>query len=185
MINKTMNVSAALDLIKDGDTVAVSSASLTGYPEYVVKSLEDRFLETKHPASLTYYGGCGQGSMLRYGAADRFGHSGLLKRFVCSHPNVVPNVGKLIDTNEIEGYVFPQGVHQQLYRCIAAKQPGLLTKIGIGTYIDPRQDGGKLNAKTTEELVELMSIDGEEYLFFKSRPISIAIVRGTRRRDVL
>jgi len=179
MISKVMDVSTALDFIGDGDTVVISSASMVGFPEYVVKTLEERFLETKHPAGLTLYAGCGQGSMLRYGAGDRFGHSGFLKRIVCTHPNVTPNVGKLIDTAEIEGYVFPQGVLQQLYRCTAARQPGLLTKIGIGTYVDPRQDGGKLNSKTTEELVDLMTVEGEEYLFFKTRPINVTIIRAT------
>jgi len=174
-----MDVSAALDLIRDGDTIVTTSASMVGYPEYVVKSLEDRFVESGHPGSLTLYNGCGQGSPLRYGASDRFGHPGFLKRTVCTHPNVVPVLGKLIDSNEIEAYVFPQGVLNQLFRCTAAKQPGLLTKIGIGTYIDPRQDGGKLNSKTTENLVELMELDGEEYLFFKTRPINVAIIRGT------
>ena len=179
MKSKVMGVAEAMDFIKDGDTIVMSSASMVGFPEYVVKSLEDRYLETKHPAGLTLYAGCGQGSMLRYGAGDRFGHPGFLKRIVCTHPQVTPVVGKFIDDAEIEAYVFPQGVLQQLYRCTAAKQPGLLTKIGIGTYIDPRQDGGKLNSKTTEDLVELMPVDGEEYLFFKTRPINVTIIRGT------
>ena len=179
MKNKVMDVSAALDLIKDGDTIATTSASMVGFPEYIVKALEERYLETRHPAGLTLYAGCGQGSMLRYGAGDRFGHSGFLKRTVCTHPNVVPIVGKLIDSGEIEAYCFPQGVLNQLYRCTAAKQPGLLTRIGIGTYIDPRQDGGKLNSNTTEDLVELMTIDGEEYLFFRTRPIDAVLIRGT------
>jgi propionate CoA-transferase len=179
MKSKVMDVSAALDMIKDGDTVVTTSASMVGFPEYVVKALEERYLESKHPAGLTLYAGCGQGSMLRYGAGDRFGHPGMLKRTVCTHPNVVPVVGKLIDSGAIEAYCFPQGVLNQLYRCTAAKQPGLLTKIGIGTYVDPRQDGGKLNSSTTEDLVELMTVDGEEYLFFRTRPIHVALIRGT------
>ena len=98
---------------------------------------------------------------------------------MCTHPDVVPAVRKLIENDEIEGYVFPQGVVHKMYRCAAAKMPGLLTKIGIGTYIDPRQDGGKLNSITTEELVELQVIDGEEYLFFKTIPVDVAVIRGT------
>lgn len=179
MKSKVMDVHAALDLIKDGDTIAISSASMVGYPEYIVKHLEDRYIETKHPAALTLYAGCGHGNPLGYGADDRFGHPGFVKRYVCSHPDVAPNLRKYIESGEIEGYSFPQGVINQLYRCSAAKQPGLLTKIGIGTYIDPRQDGGKLNSITTEDLVELMTLGGEEYLFFKSKPIDVAIFRGT------
>jgi propionate CoA-transferase len=177
--NKVMGGSEAAQLIKDGDTIAITSASMVGYPDYVIKRLEERYLETKHPCGLTLYAGCGHGNPLGYGADNRFGHPGFLKRTVCTHPDVVPHVRKLIEDGEIECYVFPQGVVHQLYRASAAKQPGILTKIGIGTYIDPRQDGGKLNNATTEELVELMLIDGEEYLFFRSRPINVAVIRGT------
>jgi propionate CoA-transferase len=152
---------------------------MVGYPDYYIKCLEDRYLETHHPAGLTLYAGCGHGNPLGYGADNRFGHPGFLKRTVCTHPDVVPYLRKYIESGEIECYVFPQGVVNQLYRCGAAKQPGLLTKIGIGTYIDPRQDGGKTNAATTEDLVELMVIDGEEYLFYKSKPIDVAVFRGT------
>ena len=179
LASKVMSVSAALDLIKDGDTVVHSSASFAGCPDYVLKCLEDRYLETKHPAGLLLYAGCGHGRPGGYGGDDRFGHPGFLRRTICTHPDVVPNVRKLIENNEIEGYVFPQGVVHQLFRCAAAKQPGLLTKIGIGTYIDPRQDGGKLNSITKEELVTLQIIDGEEYLFFKTVPVNVAIFRGT------
>jgi len=177
--SKVIDVSEALDIIKDGDTIAISAAGVVGYPEYIVKSLEDRYLETQHPAGLTLYSGCGHGNPVAYGTGERFGHPGFLKRTVCTHPNVTKILGKFIDSGEIEGYCFPQGVLNQLYRCMGAKQPGLLTKIGIGTYIDPRQDGGKLNSNTTEDLVELVTVDGEEYLFFKSKPINVTIIRGT------
>lgn len=179
MKSKVMGASEAALLIKDGDTIVTTSASMVGYPDYVIKCLEDRYLETKHPSGLTLYAGCGHGNPLGYGADNRFGHPGFLKRTVCTHPDVVPHVRKFIESGEIECYVFPQGVVHQLYRATAAKQPGILTKIGIGTYIDPRQDGGKLNKTTTEDLVELMLIDGEEYLFFRSRPINVAVIRGT------
>ena len=179
MKTKVMNVSDAIDLVKDGDTVVHTSASYAGCPDYVLKSLEDKFVETQHPAGLMLYAGCGHGKPGGYGGDDRFGHPGFLRGTICTHPNVVQTVSKLIEENLIEGYVFPQGVVQQLFRCAAAKQPGLLTKIGIGTYIDPRQDGGKLNSITTEDLVKLQVIDGEEYLFFKTIPVDVAIIRGT------
>lgn len=179
MNNKLMDVSSATLLINDGDTVATASAGMVGYPDFLVKALEERFLETGHPAGLTLFAGCGHGIPTRYGGDNRFGHPGFLKRTICSHPDVVPHLRKYIEDEEIEGYVLPQGVINQLYRCSAAKQPGLLTKIGIGTYIDPRQDGGKLNGITTEDIVELMNIGDEEYLYYKSSPIDVALFRGT------
>jgi len=180
MRTKVMSAKDALALIRDGDTLAISSAGTVGYPDYLVKCLEERFLETRHPCGLTLYAGCGHGMPNRpEGGDNRFGHSGFLKRFVGSHPDVVPQMRRFIETNEIEGYVLPQGVMNQLYRCSAARQPGLLTKIGIGTYIDPRQDGGKLNSRTTDDLVSLMEVDGEEYLFYRSKPIDAVIFRAT------
>ena len=180
MKSKVMDVSKAVELIKDGDSIVTTSASFAGCADYVMKALEDRFLETQHPSGLLLYAGCGHGNPLGDGYADdRFGHIGFLRGTICSHPDVVPRVRKLIENNEIEGYVFPQGVIQQLFRCAAANQPGLMTKIGIGTYIDPRQDGGKLNSKTTKDLVKLMDFNGEEYLFYESIPVNAAIIRGT------
>ncbi|MCL2126168.1 MAG: hypothetical protein FWH33_09315 [Oscillospiraceae bacterium] len=179
MNSKVVEVASALDFIRDGDTIVHTSASYAGCPDYILKSLEDRFLETQHPAGLMLYAGCGHGKPGGYGGDDRFGHPGFLRRTICTHPDVVQTVRKRIEDNEIEGYVFPQGVVQQLFRCAAAKQPGLLTKIGIGTYVDPRIDGGKLNSVTVEDLVQLQVIDGEEYLFFKTIPVDVAVIRGT------
>lgn len=179
MKNKVVNVDAALDLIRTGDTIAVASAGLVGYPEYIVKCLEERFEADKTPGNLTVYCGCGHGVKNVHSGADRFAHEGMVKRYVGSHPDVSPALRTMIERNQIEAYVFPQGVIQQLYRCSAARQPGLLTKIGMGTYIDPRQDGGKMNGVTTEDMVRLMEVDGEEYLFYKSKPVNVAIIRGT------
>ncbi len=179
MVSKVMDISAALDLIKDGDTLATTSASEVGYPEYIVKCLEDRYLERKSPGGLTVIAGCGHGGHNDFVGDNRFAHPGFLKRYVCSHPDVVPSLRKMIEKNELEAYVLPQGVMNQLYRCSAARQPGLLTKIGIGTYIDPRQDGGKINDAAKEDIVSVLELEGEEYLFYKSHPVTVAIIRGT------
>ena len=179
MNKKVMCAQDAVRLNNDGDAVAISSAGMVGYPDYLVKVLEDRFVETGHPAGLTLLAGCGHGIPNRYGGDDRFAHPGFLKRTICSHPDVVPALRALIERGEIEAYALPQGVLNQLYRCSAAKQPGLLSKIGMGTYVDPRQEGGKLNSRTTEDIVSLTEVDGEEYLFYRSCPIHAALFRGT------
>lgn len=177
--SKVMSAAQALDLISDEDSLAISAAGLVGYPDYVVKCLEDRFVETGHPAALTLYAGCGHGVPYLHQGDQRFGHEGFLKRVICSHPDVVPELRTLIEEDKLEAYVLPQGVLQHLYRCSAAKEPGLLTKIGMGTYIDPRQEGGKINSITKEDIVHLMELDGEEWLFYKSFPVNAAIIRGT------
>ena len=179
MTGKVMSAASALDLLRDGDCVAISSAGLVGYPDYLVKCLEDRFLEQGHPRDLTLYSGCGHGVPFLHAGDARFAHPGFLKRSICSHPDPVPDFRKMIERNEIEAYILPQGVLQHLYRCSAAREPGLLTKVGMGTYIDPRQEGGKANAVTTEDIVRVMEIDGEEWLYYKAFPVTVAMIRGT------
>jgi propionate CoA-transferase len=179
MKNKIVDARTAIDLVPDGACVASASAGMVGYPEYLVKTLEERFLETEHPRDLMLVAGCGHGAFDERGDS-RFGHKGMVKRYLGSHPDTVPPLRKLIESNDIEGYVFPQGIHNQLYRAAAAKQPGLLSKIGMGTYIDPRQQGGKLNAAAEkEDLVKLVEMDGEEWLYYKSLPVSVAFLRAT------
>jgi len=171
-MNKVIDVSTALDMIKDGDAIALASAGQCGWPKYLVDKLEERFLETGKPRGLTIYAGCGQDD-------DRFAHPGFAKRFIASHPKTAPAMLALAVKNEIEAYALPQGILQQLYRCTAAKQPGLLSKIGIGTYIDPRQLGGKICEACTDDIVKLMEIEGEEWLFYKSLPVTATFLRGT------
>jgi propionate CoA-transferase len=180
MASKVMNISAALDLIKDGDSIAISAVGIVGYPEYIVAKLEERYVERRFPGGLTLYAAGGHGNPAGVHCLDsRFAHPGFLKRHVCTHSKVIPELRDMIERNELEGYLMPQGVLNQLYRCSAAKQPGLLTKIGMGTYVDPRQEGGKMNAVSTEDLVRLMDVDGEEWLYYKSFPVTIALIRGT------
>ncbi|MDR3296101.1 MAG: acyl CoA:acetate/3-ketoacid CoA transferase [Clostridiales Family XIII bacterium] len=180
MKNKVMSVRDAAALVKDGDTVAISSAGLIGYPEYLSIGLAERFDETGHPKDLTISAGCGHAIPVNPVWGDaKFGKPGMMRRYIASHPMTAAPVMDRIVNEEIEGYCLPQGILNQLYRASAAKQPGLLSKIGMGTYIDPRQEGGKLNARSKEDMVKLMEIDGEEWLFYKSYPVHVAMIRAT------
>ena len=173
MKSKVMKLEEAIGLIKDGDSIATAMANNAGNPEYLMKGIEDRFLATNSPKGLTKYSGCGSPS------DARLTHPGLLKKYIGSHPGPCAPVMKLIDSNNIEAYGLPQGVMQHLYRCTASKAPGILTKIGMGTYVDPRQEGGRLNEAAKDSVSRIMQIDGEDWLFYKSFSIDVALIRAT------
>lgn len=178
MKDKLVSAEDAIALIEDGDTLCLSGFVGTGTPEDLVAALEKRFVETGSPKNLTLVFAAAPGDGATRGA-NRLAHEGLIKRVIGGHWSLVPKIAKLATENKIEAYNFPMGTITQLFRDIAAHRGGILTKVGLGTFVDPRQQGGKLNEVTTEDLVQLMTIDGEEWLYYKTFPIDVAFLRGT------
>jgi propionate CoA-transferase len=176
--NKVVSPAEAVAIIRDRDTVACSGFVGTGTPDELIVALEKRFLETHAPKDLTLLFAAAPGDGKDRGL-NRLAHEGLVKRVIGGHWSLVPKLGKLAVDNKIEAYTLPLGVISCLYRDTAAHRAGSLTKVGLRTFVDPRQDGGKINARTTEELVRVMEIDGEEYLFYKAIPVTVALIRGT------
>jgi propionate CoA-transferase len=176
---KFITADQAALLIQDGVTLATEGFTMMGVAEEIYRALEARYRQTGHPRDLTLMHVSGQSD--RVNGIQHFCNDGMLRRIIGSHWGLAPRMAEFIHSNKTEAYCFPQGQLSHLFRAMAARQPGLFSRSGLGTFVDPRIEGGKMNERTLdkEDLVELMTFHGEEYLFFKSVPIEIAVLRGT------
>lgn len=166
-------------LVHDGDTLLIGgSGGGHAVPEALIAAVERRFLAHGEPRGITSLHPVGLGDTAKQGVS-RFAHKGLLKRIVCGTYVDSPPIGELAARNEIEAYTLPQGVLSQLMREMASGRPGLITHVGLHTFVDPRQGGGRQSARAVEQLVEVITLDGREWLFYRSLSVDVAFLRGT------
>lgn len=177
-ISKIVSASDAVSVIRDGDVVASSGWGGHGVAEAVLSAVEQRFLAEQSPTDLTLVWAGGQGDGAERGL-NHIGHEGLLRRAIGGHYGGVPKIARLAIDEKIEAYNLPEGVLVHLYRTIASGSPGVLSPVGIGTFVDPRIEGGKVNELTTEDIVEVTRRGDEDWLFYKGFPVDVAIIRGT------
>lgn len=176
---KVIDVSELRDVIKDGDSIAATGFSKSGMPFYLFKGIEDSFLETGRPKDLEFNCVALGGVAIPGTYHDHFGHRGLLSKIRVSHLALAPGIGEQIDANYIPGHMYPLGVLAQLYRAMGAGKPGILTKVGLGTFEDPRQEGGKMNSITEGDVARVVEIDGEEWLFYPKFGLDVALIKAT------
>lgn len=169
----------AAALVPDGAVIAIA-ASGGGIlePDEVFAAIERRFLATGSPRHLTIVHGLGVGDARTTGL-NRFAHVGLVQRVIGGHWSWSPAMQQLAADGHIEAYSLPAGVIAALLRESGARRPGLFTKVGLGSFVDPRRDGGRINDKCSQDLVEVVEVDGEEYLHYKPLRVDVAIVRGS------
>ena len=168
----------AAKMITDNALIGTGGFVGTGVPEEMHCEIEKRFLKTGSPKNIGLIYAAGQGDGKDKGL-NHLGHEGLVGRVIGGHWGLAPKLGKLANENKLKGYNLPQGVISHLFRDIAAGKPGTLTHVGLGTFVDPDVEGGKINNITTEDIVHKMKIKGKDYLFYDAQKIDFAIVRGT------
>ncbi|NEU31371.1 acyl CoA:acetate/3-ketoacid CoA transferase [bacterium LRH843] len=165
--------------IPDGSTIALNGFSGMSQCEKILKGIHKRFLEENHPKDLTVYHPSGQTD--GQNGIENLAEEGLVKRVIGAHWGLAPKMRTLIEENKIEAYCFPQGQLTHLFRAVANKLPGQYSPIGLQTFVDPRLNGGKVNARTElmEDLVKVIEIEDEEFLFYKSIKFDFVFIRGT------
>jgi propionate CoA-transferase len=168
----------AAGLLRTGDTVALSGFGLACVNEETLAAVERRFLATAEPRDLTVVHATALGNRRDKGMSH-WGHQGLIKRWIGGIAIASPALAKLIESDGCEAYNLPQGVIAQLYREIAAKRPGVITKIGIGTFVDPRVEGARMSPSSVEDIVQVIELAGEEWLFYPAFPLQVGLIRGT------
>ncbi len=178
-MSKVISVREAVELVKDAQTFVVGgSGAGHALPQRFIDELETVFKETGHPRDLTSVRVVGTGDFADRGFSQ-LALPGMHRRTIGSNIGNEPRLGTMVERNELEAYSFPQGVLSQLMGEIAAGRPGLVTHVGLGTYVDPRQTGGKQNSRTTDDLVEVVTLRGKEWLMFHAFPIDVAVIRGS------
>lgn len=177
--NKIISYKEAAKLIKDGDTVATTTFGLGGLAEQLLVGIKERYDEEQHPKGITFVHSCGIGNNTPGRGLDHLVAEGLVDHLISGHIGSSPLMVKNVVDNKVQCHLIPQGVMNQLYRSIGGKKPGLVTKVGLQTYVDPRVEGAKANSITKGDISEVLTINGEEWLNYKNFPINVALIRGT------
>ena len=180
---KLITPQEAADLVKDGDTLALGGFGAHCAPDALLEALSQRYQESAHPAGLTVFTGISTGDNSQDDVGmNRIAREGLIDTIIAGHLANPPKISAMAAANQLAAYTLPLGVIAQLLRAIAGKKPGVITSVGLGTFVDPRNEGCKVNDRAREQgrdVVQLVELNGEEYLFYPVLPLNICFLRGT------
>ena len=177
-MSKVVSMEEAVKHIRSGSTITINGF-MGMFPDEVVAALEKRFLDTGEPKDMTLWGVAGMGSRGKHQFLDRLSHAGILKKVIMGHWEAAKELTELALEEKIEAYNLPLGVLSHLVRAAAGRKPAIISEIGLKTFVDPRYDGGRLNKISQDKLVELIFMDGKDYLLYKTPKFDACIVRGT------
>ncbi len=180
-MSKIVTAKEAVSFIKDEAMIGINGFAFGfGFPEELAQAIEERFLTEGHPKNLNllFASGCGDLGKSHFGM-EHFAHEKMVKRVIAGHVGLAKKFSQMIFENKVEAYNIPQGVVTHLFRESAGKRPGVVTHVGLETFVDPRVDGGKMNDVTKEDYVQLIHLNGQEKLFYPSVSLDVAFIRGT------
>lgn len=177
-MSKVVTMEQAVAMIQPGDCVITSGFLTAGTPDAIMKAVADSFDATGTPNNLTIMYGAGQGNK-KGGQQERWAKEGLIKRWIGGHYGFAPKVIDMINNNQVEAYNLPQGVIIEMYRAMGQGRKGYITNVGLETFVDPRLEGGKLNSRTTEDIIKVVEIEGDEYLYYLLPKANISLIRVT------
>jgi propionate CoA-transferase len=177
-----IEAAAAAAMIADDATVGLDGFTMMGVADEVYAAIQSSYLNTGTPSRLTVVHPAGQSN--REAGIERFAEPGLMKRIIGSHWGLAPRLGTLINDDGVEGVCLPQGQLSNLLRAVAGGRPGTLSRVGLGTFVDPDLDGGRVNASAraataADAFVEHVRVGSEDYLLYKTFPIDVAILRAS------
>lgn len=179
MSNKLISYEEAAGLVESGSTVATTSFGLSALPEKLLVGLKERYEREQQPRDLTFLSSASLGNGVAGRGLDHLAAEGLLKTLIISHISLSPIISQAITAGQFAAYFMPQGTLAGIYQATARRSPGVITKVGLHTFIDPRLEGGRANDQTREDLIELVELDGEEWLKYPKLPVDTAFIRGT------
>ena len=177
-MSKVVTMEQAVEMIKPNDFVITSGYLTSGTADAIMKAVAESFDKTGVPNNLSVMFAPSQGNK-KGGQQDRWAKEGLLKTVIAGHYGYSPRIVDPVNRNLVKAYNLPQGVIVEMYRAIGQGRKGYITKIGLETFVDPRLEGGRLNSCTTEDIVKVIDIEGDEFLYYRLPKVNISLIRVT------